>query len=360
MKDNIFKKKLIIGVIFLFFFSIFIPITFGYNFRNTNFIESSIINCGNTLYVGGSGPNNYTKIQDAINDSIDGDMVFVYDDSSPYYEDNIQVSKSINLIGEDKNSTIIEGNGLENIVIITADNVIISGFTIQKSGGGIINVIKLTKAGIYNNGADNTIIYDNIIQDNRGEGIRIRSSQNCIVENNLIKGNCLRGLLIFDGSDNTIIKHNSIRNNSNSGILGKGLKNLNVIENNILFNRPEEPFGGIYGVELISTYNSNIKCNNFYYNRFDAGFSYFGYIDSMNSIFYFFEFLKEKKKGSSLKFDANYWNKGNIFPYVLDMGYITIEGPFTWVYQEYRYFKFDLHPAKKPYKIPGWDIASIP
>ena len=27
---------------------------------------------GKTLYVGGSGPNNYTKIQDALNDSING------------------------------------------------------------------------------------------------------------------------------------------------------------------------------------------------------------------------------------------------------------------------------------------------
>ena len=33
---------------------------------------------GKTLYVGGSGEGNYTKIQDAINDSSDGDTVFVY------------------------------------------------------------------------------------------------------------------------------------------------------------------------------------------------------------------------------------------------------------------------------------------
>ena len=32
----------------------------------------------NTLYVGGSGEGNYTKIQDAIDDASDGDIVFVY------------------------------------------------------------------------------------------------------------------------------------------------------------------------------------------------------------------------------------------------------------------------------------------
>ena len=33
---------------------------------------------GKTLYVGGSEPGNYTKIQDAINNASDGDTVFVY------------------------------------------------------------------------------------------------------------------------------------------------------------------------------------------------------------------------------------------------------------------------------------------
>ena len=32
---------------------------------------------GNTLYVGGTGPGNYTAIQDAIDDAIDGDFLKV-------------------------------------------------------------------------------------------------------------------------------------------------------------------------------------------------------------------------------------------------------------------------------------------
>ena len=64
---------------------------------------------GNTLYVGGSGPGNYTKIHDAINDANDGDTVFVYDYSSPYNE-IVVVDKSIKLIGENKNTTIINGD----------------------------------------------------------------------------------------------------------------------------------------------------------------------------------------------------------------------------------------------------------
>ena len=48
--------------------------------------EQSLTFDGNILYVGGSGPNNYTAIQSAIDDAINGDTVFVYDDSSPYRE----------------------------------------------------------------------------------------------------------------------------------------------------------------------------------------------------------------------------------------------------------------------------------
>ena len=39
------------------------------------------ISSGNTLYVGGTGEGNYTKIQDAIDNASDGDTVYVFDDS---------------------------------------------------------------------------------------------------------------------------------------------------------------------------------------------------------------------------------------------------------------------------------------
>lgn len=45
---------------------------------------------GKTLYVGGDGPGNYTKIKDAIDDSSDGDTVFAY---SGTYKENLIVNK---------------------------------------------------------------------------------------------------------------------------------------------------------------------------------------------------------------------------------------------------------------------------
>ena len=62
---------------------------------------------GNILYVGGGGPNNFTKIQYAIDNATFGDTVFVY--SGTYYE-NIEVDRSITLIGENSATTIIDGS----------------------------------------------------------------------------------------------------------------------------------------------------------------------------------------------------------------------------------------------------------
>ena len=62
------KNILAIGMAFLFILSVLAPLTFGYNVRICNYIEQSSmsLNSGNTLYVGGSGPGNYTKIQEAV------------------------------------------------------------------------------------------------------------------------------------------------------------------------------------------------------------------------------------------------------------------------------------------------------
>lgn len=57
--------------------------------KNTTY--DFVLTPGNKLYVGGTA-NNYTRIQDAINAANDGDTIFVYDDSSPYYE-NLIINK---------------------------------------------------------------------------------------------------------------------------------------------------------------------------------------------------------------------------------------------------------------------------
>jgi parallel beta-helix repeat protein len=166
---------------------------------------------GDTLYVGGSGPNNYTTIQDAIDNTSDGDTVFVYDDSSPYYE-NIVIDKMIDVVGEDKYTTIIDGNySQENSIILSHTGITVEGFTIQNNMVGIL---------ILSN--DNSIIC-NIIKFNT-KGIMLDNASYNRISNNHICNNKYGILLdntIYDipyyfSYDNTFFKNNFIDNDINA------------------------------------------------------------------------------------------------------------------------------------------------
>jgi len=133
---------------------------------------------GNTLYVGGSGPNNYTSIQAAIDDASDGDTIFVY--SGIYYE-NVLVYKSINLIGEDENTTIIDSGGSGSVVNVTADHVTVYGFTVQNGSGWLNKGIKL-------DGVQHCRI-ERVTASNNWEGITLGHSSNCSIINTAVSNN---------------------------------------------------------------------------------------------------------------------------------------------------------------------------
>jgi len=88
------RKYLAVGIILLFAGASIIPTT-AQNGEKPSLQTSS----GHWLYVGGSGPGNYTRIQDAIDNASSGDTVFVYDESSPYNE-SIWINKSVKVLGE--------------------------------------------------------------------------------------------------------------------------------------------------------------------------------------------------------------------------------------------------------------------
>ena len=143
------RKWLAFGIILLFAGTYIIPAAA----QNTQKQSSR----GEWLYVGGSGPGNYTRIQDAINESSDGDTVFVYDDSSPYLE-NILIDKSISVVGEDCNSTVILGNSSTDIMNIIGERVNLTGFTIEVTN----NDYYFSYLSI---DANNTLICNNILKN---------------------------------------------------------------------------------------------------------------------------------------------------------------------------------------------------
>lgn len=105
----------------------------------------------------------YRFIQDGIDHATAGDTVSVF---AGTYTENVVVSKSLHLIGENKYSTIITGDGFGTVVKIIAGNITVSGFTIERCGGNPNN------AGILVHTSDN-LITDNVIQKNNYYGITI-------------------------------------------------------------------------------------------------------------------------------------------------------------------------------------------
>ena len=167
MKASLFRKGIGIGIIFLL-----ICISVNSSIGNTVEKKSDIPNSnGKTLYVGGAGPNNFTKIQDAIDNSSDGDIVFVY--NGTYFE-NVVVESSISLIGEDKNITIIDGKQEECTINLASENSIIKSFTITGGGFDTDVFTNFFWAGIRVTGSNN-IICNNIFIKNRFgiSGVRV-------------------------------------------------------------------------------------------------------------------------------------------------------------------------------------------
>jgi len=343
------KRTFTIGLIILLISFSIIPSTQAIVYiKSKNTISNS-----NTLYVGGFGPGNYTYIQDAINNADNGDTVFVYDDRSPYHE-NLIVNKSINLIGENRDTTFIDGLGFWDVVYISADWVKVSGFHIRFSGdmffsSGIdissnytsINNNYITSnrwAGICIWGLNNTV-KDNFIYSNFFYGICILvSNSNTITGNNISNHGCGIGILIsntntiinnnisnnvygilLNESSNNIISYDNILLNNNIGIILKD-SNSNSITGNTIKNCE-------CGIELSYSRNNIIQKNNFLENKRHA----------------FFENCKNKWKN-------NYWNRPRLLPKPI-IGAISINLP--WPFQDIyiRWINFDLRPALRPYDI---------
>ena len=181
-----------------------------------------------TIYVddepGGFPPEDYTVIQWAIDNSSDGDTVFVY--NGTYYE-NVLVNKTINLVGEDKNMTIIDGGGIGDVIFISADWVNVSGFTIFNSGAD------LGDAGIELNNVQNCTLIDNNISSNKYNGIYLYSSSNNNITCNNISKNGGSGIHIWVSERNNII-NNTVFLNTGDGIY-VWVSERNIIINNIVF-----------------------------------------------------------------------------------------------------------------------------
>ena len=259
-------------------------------------------------------PDSYPTIQEAINSADEGDTIFVR--SGIYYE-NLVVNKSVSLVGEDRETTIIDGNYTGNAMNVTANNVTIQGFTILThtwaSGPPWTSIV-----GIHLNYTRNCIIANNTITDNSATGIYCKGSSNNTICGNIITKNELAGVLIgWSGSNNNITNNNITAN-------GYGLESGGIVissgTNNVVSgNHIAESFtAGIY-IPMVATKNyiieNNITRNNFWGVRiYQTG----------NFIYHnnFIDNVEEHIEGGG----GNTWDNGSVGNYWSDYDGADLDG----------------------------------
>jgi parallel beta-helix repeat protein len=242
-----------------------------------------------TITVDDDGGADYESIQDAINASKDGDTVFVY---AGTYHENVLVNKSINLTGEDKDTTIINGGESGDSLNITSHWVNVSELKIiniyyQWEDPGIeLNNVTNCKvancnlnAGILLFSSNSNVIKNNSISNSR-IGIYLRSfSSSNLITNNTIYSNGYAGIELFSWCSNNTIYNNSIHSNNDFGILLESSCDSNTLANNSIYNssrglRLTESSSNsiinnyihsnsVYGVRLYSSSDSNTIVNNY-------------------------------------------------------------------------------------------------
>jgi parallel beta-helix repeat protein len=248
----------------------------------------------------GWGYDCFNNIQDGINAVSKGGIVYVY---NGIYFENIIINKTINLTGNNKDTAIIDGGGLGDVVQIKKNNVNISDLTIRNSG--YKKNFKIF-SGININTSSRIQIKNNIISNNYGIGIYTINSNECNFIENTLVNNKKDGITLINSSKNNVYK-NFIRNNWENDISFYNSVD-NIIEKNFI---ESSYFNGIIISSSIKTkiINNEILCDG--YNGINLQFS------SQNSIYK----NKVKTKANcaiSIQFQSNKNNitKNNITSYV--------------------------------------------
>ncbi len=329
---------------------------------------------GSVLYVGGSGPDNYTAIQDAIDNATDGDTIFVF---SGIYLENLTIDKQLTIVGEEKSTTIIKANTSYEVVSVLSDFVTIQGFTITRENGG--NYYR----GIH--AEDNfTTIRDNIFSE-VGIGVSLEETNANIIENNkfiesgieiptsdifdnTVTGNTVNdlpllyldsvtdatidapaGQIILLRCQNITITNQDITDTV-TAILALDSEDLviidNTIENNyrravhlvrtedVVFSDNTVKGNQDMGLYLTRTVNVAIIHNNIYMNYGGMFFEFCELCEVTENNFANNGFYVISIFGSLNTWDANYWDRPRFFPKLIF---------------EFPRLNIDLHPADTPY-----------
>jgi parallel beta-helix repeat protein len=325
---------------------------------------------GATLFVGGSGPNNYSTIQEAVDTAFEGDTIYVYDDSSPYNE-SVTISKSLIVQGENKYTTILDrGNAFGKGFLIEADSVTITGFTVQN-----------TQSGIYIGGIGQTASYNTITDNivlNTAVGISAYYGNPSLPEfldfgyntisYNTVEDTIFIGISVTKGRNNHIIGNSISITHGIEGQYGFGIE-VSGAYNNISYNHVFD--NDRFGIALSDSYQSKIYRNTIENNRryglvmglFSSSIiTQNNFIDNRrNAIFYqpiklIYDVFFGNYPVRPSHWDNNFWDQSRTLPVLIPgfISYSMLIESYIWTFFEImpmNCIRMDWHPAQEPYDI---------
>ncbi len=203
-------------------------------------------------------PDDYPVIQHAIGNATDGDTIFIKNGT---YKETITVNKRVNIVGENKSTTFIDGMGKnEDVIIVWYDNVTISGLSIFNS----------TDNGVTISWVDHVSIYDLNVYNCSDEGIYLTNSDYAIIENCTIYDVGDRGIYL-SLSNHELITGCIIYNTDLQGIYSWNSHHSEVSNCNFSYIDHYGIFFescrgvGIYDCVFYNTTFSSISSSNCYY-----------------------------------------------------------------------------------------------
>jgi len=180
-------------------------------------------------------PNEYSTIQQAINAASDGDTILVRKGT---YNEQLTIDKQIILRSEDKTGTVIATSKSGAIILVSHDNVEITGFTVRHDGAGrgypywgwssgkaAIHLLNVEHCNIHGNqivsrgcgiwlyGSNQNRVLDNVVQE-CDYGIALESSNANTLTRNTMANNT--NGLSFMSSSNNVLRNNTMHDNSHN------------------------------------------------------------------------------------------------------------------------------------------------
>ena len=229
-------------------------------------------------------PDDYPTIQEAINAASDEDTIFVR--NGTYYE-NVVVNRSVSLIGENRDTAVIDGKRSGIVVEVTVSNVSIKNFTIR---GGSSNIwisycsnVSISNSNVKNAGATGIMVTHssticvshNTIENNSGwGGIYVSDSSNVLIHKNNATNNGEYSGIHISGSSNVLILDNKANNNGFGIRLTRSTswrdnQNVSIIGNDANFN--QQTGISIHNCHNCSVLGNNANDNNNYINAAGIG-----------------------------------------------------------------------------------------